>query len=176
LTQEYTTDGKLRLNLLALESTQARLLDSLSVAQCGNSSRLWNGKQLYLSCFLSYAYPLDYNLAVAPEPQPALRLSRITADNRLHLAGEWEFPAYRQLLAADNERVMLGAVYWGLGVMDRSIMAPTSNGCELYSLAGAKPELLKTVETCPWSNEAVALTEESAYLAKGFAGIESFGW
>jgi len=182
VTQEYTEQGQMRLNLLVLEADKARLVDSSELpCQSYSSQVYWDDEALYISCVS------EINYLVPPEegaPHYNTALIKLNPGEEFTEQGRWTLTGHQTLQAVNDDVVLVsasGGPIWFEDTIavkaEMSIMPyPYSPGCDVYQLvADAEPQLLKHLETCPWQ-EQVVLTPEHAWMAQGFAGIELIDW
>ncbi|MEN8215903.1 MAG: hypothetical protein ABFS56_05915 [Pseudomonadota bacterium] len=153
ITQEFTDKGQLRLNLLALETDNARLLHSRELSCEGYSPVKWTDEIVYVNC----------NGGAEPSTQ-LLKLNPIEGFTEI---GRWTLTGYQELRAVSSEVVLMYS--WN------NLMRADQNGCNIYQLLPEKePVLLKHLESCPYMK--VELTPTQAWMAEGFAGIKEIKW
>lgn len=187
VTQETSETGSIRLNLLALETNNARLVQSNEVpCQGGYSSQVFADEgQLYATCVTEIKYILPPS---DTDPKEATTFVKLDPNQGFAEQGRWTLNKYWNLQAVGADVVMIseGWRYYGpwldIGIKDSSaskmsILPPYyQTGCDLYRFTpGADPVLLKHLETC-YYQETTALTSEKGWVAKGFAGIEAVQW
>ena len=206
LTQEVTTKGKLRLNLLALEVDSALLLQSRELPCHGYSTVKWTDNMVYVNCE-EYRYqsgPIyshvseegeteDFNAnakedveAVEAKEEPSTQLLKLNPEQGFAEEGNWRLSGYQTLKAVSTDVVLIDTNNWygpwiGGGVIGKPVMTEPAfmpspnNGCNVYQLiAGKEPVLLKSLDTCPYSE--LVLTPTQGWVAEGFAGIKEIKW
>lgn len=135
ITQESTDSGFIRLNLLALEAENARLINSQPL-DCRNHSQLmWVGDGLYIDCEIEeqqyWIQPILYEEEVVETStdkaesensvseevkEETLAITRLLKLNgQLAKVGEWEFSGNKRLQIAASDKVLLANDYWYYG-------------------------------------------------------------
>ncbi len=182
ITRELTARGGIRFNLVSLDNRQARLINSLTLPDCHFlTSTLMRDDHLYVTC----GEPRYYIMAAAEDnagnaASPSPRLFQLKAGNFLGLEQTWELSEPRQVLAAAGDKLALGG--WGHSYpgiveparpgVDLAVMpAPGSAHCQIYRLDERELQPLLELEDCPFA-DGLALDDDQAYLARGFAGVE----
>jgi len=183
---------KIRLNLLALDVGNARLLHSREL-NCGISSRVrWTKGALYVKCDSETGdlpRPIYYSGTREEVNEPITQLLKLNPGQGFMEEGNWTLPGYQNLRAVSGEVVLMAYDWyrpWIGGAMpEKHVMIepaimPTldeQNGCDIYQLIPEKePKLLKHLETCPYNDEGLVLTPNQAWVASGFAGIKAINW
>jgi hypothetical protein len=196
ITQEMTKKGYLRLNLLALEVDNARLLHSRTLS-CSGYSRVFSiDKAVYVNCEENRYQPGPIYYSRPPEKiqEPTTQESQEPTTQLLKLKvnpgqgfmdeGSWHFSGYQNLRAVSDDVVLMASNHWyyrpwmDMDVAVKPAMMPDEeSGCNIYQLRPKKePVLLKKLETCPYSDEGLVLTGNQVWMAEGFAGIKAVSW
>ncbi len=183
---------KIRLNLLALDVGNARLLHSREL-NCSAYSRVrWTKGALYVKCDTEVGElpgPIYYSSIREEVNEPITQLLKLNPGQGFMEEGNWTLPGYQNLRAVSGEVVLMAYDWyrpWIGGAMpEKHVMIepaimPTldeQNGCDIYQLIPEKePKLLKHLETCPYNDEGLVLTPNQAWVASGFAGIKAINW
>ncbi len=198
ITQEMTEKGQLRLNLLALEVDNARLLHSRTLS-CSGYSRVFSiDKAVYVNCEENRYQPGPITYSRPPEKiqEPTTQESQEPTTQLLKLKvnpgqgfmdeGSWHFSGYQNLRAVSDDVVLMASNHWyyrpwmdmDVAVKPAMMLPPDEeSGCNIYQLRPKKePVLLKKLETCPYSDEGLVLTGNQVWMAEGFAGIKTVNW
>jgi hypothetical protein len=134
ITQESTSDGKLRLNLLALEENEARLLSSRHLPCRDYSEVRWvNQESLYVKFETQERYwgPVYYDVAPASDGVSAMEESpevtqpeeqttqilKLSPAKELGDDGQWTFKGVWNIQAISKDLVLLSPGYYWYGPM-----------------------------------------------------------
>ncbi|MCK5524664.1 MAG: beta-propeller domain-containing protein [Thiomargarita sp.] len=206
ITQETTEKGQLRLNLLALEVDNARLLHSRELS-CGGYSRVMSiDEAVYVNCEENRYQPgpITYSESTeesqeattqesqepttqeSQEPTTQLLKLKVNPGQGFMDEGNWHLSGYQNLRAVSDDVVLMASDhYWyspwmegGVAVKSAMMLPPyEESGCHIYQLLPDKePVLLKQLETCPYSDEGLVLTANQVWMAEGFSGIKAVSW
>jgi hypothetical protein len=205
ITQESTSEGNLRLNLLALDESEARLLSSRHLPCRDYSEVRWVGEEsLYVKCETQDRYwgPVYYDVAPASdgvsapstpeeekssEEEQTTQILRLSSAKELGDDGQWTFKGVWNIQAITQDVVLLSPGYYWYRPMweeamvksEMAIMPPyQDSGCDVYQLKPAsEAALLKHLDTCPYSSsDAMVLTPTQIWTAEGFTGIKAISW
>jgi hypothetical protein len=193
ITQEMTEKGELRLNLLALEVDNARLLHSREFACGGYSRAMPTDKAVYVNCEENRYQPgpiyyseesQEPTTQESQEPTTQLLKLKVNPGQGFMDEGSWRLPGYQNLRAVSDDVVLMASNRWyyrpwmDVAVKSAMILPPyEESGCNIYQLRPKKePVLLKKLETCPYSDEGLVLTGNQVWMAEGFAGIKAISW
>jgi len=165
ITQEFTAQGQLRLNLLALETENARLLHSREIPCEGYSGVMWAHEVVYVTCQTG-------------DDEATTQLVKLNPIAGFSEIGRWTLSGYQNLRAVSSEVVLVASSYGGwwydLPMTDVPI---NETGCNIYQLQSEKePVLLKHLDSCPYMKNNIALTPAQAWMAEGFAGLKEVKW
>jgi len=188
---------KIRLNLLALDVGNARLLHSREL-NCSAYSRVrWTKGALYVKCDSETGDlpgPIYYSGTREEVNEPITQLLKLNPAQGFTEEGNWTLPGYKNLRAVSGEVVLMAYDWYrpwiGGAMVDKPMIEPAAmtepaimppldeqNGCDIYQLTPEKePKLLKHLETCPYNDEGLILTPTQAWVAEGFAGIKVINW
>ncbi len=193
LTVEHTHKGS-RLQLIALHGIWTQVLQMLDF-DCTINNLHSTAQGFYATCGTAhYYYPmyLAADAAIAPASQQT-RLLHLVVDPQLRIAQEWKLEGQRELLAVNQNLVLLGPdSYSGYYPLDYAVkpMLATSDmavsgliapdvmsmntQCELFSLGNSLQSVTK-LASCS-SAQNLVLSPNQAYFTQGFAGIKSIVW
>ncbi len=193
VTKEWNEKGSARLNLLRLNAEKAQFVNAFELpCHYYQASVQWLGEQLYATCRPGTYSPYYYfknNQENGGTTTPNTRLWRMDTGRWLAKAAEWELEGNRELVQAEGNVILTrGGYSWDeplydvmpmVGVANSKIMVPdyypSTNSCEVLRLE-QKPVSLGKVADCPYADYAIALAEQRAWLAQGFAGIHHTDW
>lgn len=201
VTRENLVKGGLRLNLLNLTEDSAKLVNSYPLNQCQNHlNTLMEKDKLYVNCQDgNYYYPEP----IMPLAEPGVKAEQTEGGDsdvappserwKTHLTqlivesgnfketSHWTWSENYSLIAVDGNSAIMQQGGWLYPMMDvvRPTVMPTEpyeSNCVVYQLsANAKPTVLKEIDGyC--SQQATDLSENQAWFARGFEGIETIGW
>jgi len=180
---------QLRLNLLALNSDNARLVSSRELPCRSNSQAIWVDGAVYVTCIVNE--PTDQTLVEMTTP--ILKLDPFSGQLAEGFAeiGRWNIKGYHSTISVTAEGIaLIGNNYYSLytrtmAMVDASLGTTHSKmampyyqpDCDIYQLAvGSQPTLLKHFDNCPISENTSAWNGTQAWIAKGFAGLEMLTW
>jgi hypothetical protein len=133
LTQEVTKEGKLRLNLLALEVDSALLLQSRELPCHGYSTVKWTDKMVYVNCEENRHRPgpiythvseegqtADFNASVSvkeeveveTKEEPSTQLLKLNPEQGFAEEGNWRLSGYQILKAVSTDVVLIDTNNW----------------------------------------------------------------
>jgi hypothetical protein len=176
ITQEFTAQGQLRLNLLALEAENARLLHSREIPCEGYPSVMWAPEVVYVTCQTGNIYlPFDEQEENDEATTQLVKLNPIAGFSEI---GRWTLSGYQNLRAVSSDVVLVASNYGGWWYYEPVRDVPINEtGCNIYQLQSEKdPQLLKHLDSCPYMKNSMALTPTQAWMAEGFAGIKEIKW
>ena len=177
---------QLRLNLLALNSDNARLVSSRELPCRSNSQATWVDGAVYVACVVNE--PTDETLVEMTTP--ILKLDPFSGQLAEGFAeiGRWNIKGYHTTISVTSEGIaLIGNNYYPLYARPMVDTAMTTSSkmampyyqpdCDIYQLvAGNKPVLLKHFDNCPLNESTSAWNGTQAWIAKGFAGLEMLKW
>lgn len=185
ITVEPTRKGS-RLEVVALRGIWTQVLQSLDL-DCKLNALHTQAEGFYASCTPDYYYATLDNGSTAPAQT---RILHLVLDAQLRIARQWKIDGQRELLAVNQDVIMLAPDYYYGGypypvrpglAMDTvagfapDIMPPSGNQpCEVLALSNPLQVLAK-LERCPAADKLVLLPEK-AYMTKGFAEIQQVVW
>lgn len=197
ITSEPTEEGMLRFNLLALEDSDAVLMQTRDLpCEYYSSNAILTNDAIYLNCGQGYDYypmPVVYeegnmtttssDEVIVDDQQPPEEIKttlwKLNPEHSFAQEGEWMLAGswnIQQVVAPDlllvNPRYWY---YWGRPMLDKmatdAMMMPYSSGCQLYRLTSdTSMELLREIETC-YNPTGSVITADKIWEARGFAGI-----
>jgi hypothetical protein len=124
-----------------------------------------------------------------PTPvEPITQVLKLNPEQGFSEIGTWTLSGSYGINAAGEQVVLLSPQWWYYPMLDgipevamvkrgqtRSLL-PYSNSCAIYRLvAEQEPQLLKELDNCP-GQPGLALTDQQAWTAEGFAGIQEIKW
>ncbi len=179
ITQEFTAQGQLRLNLLALEADNARLLHSREIPCEGYAEVMWAPEVVYVTCQTGNIYvPVDEQ--AENDEKATTQLVKLNPIAGFSEIGRWTLSGYQNLRAVSSDVVLVASNYggwWYYGAVIASDVPINETGCNIYQLQSEKePQLLKHLDSCPYMKNHIALTPTQAWMAEGFAGIKEVKW
>ncbi|ALG67466.1 beta-propeller domain-containing protein [Beggiatoa leptomitoformis] len=188
ITQESTTNNRLLLNQVRLSADSAKLISSRELACAPYSQILVTTESLYIKCETPYNaeiyYPMTTTMAdtassegsstpVTEESPPQTQILKVSLQANFADEGSWIFEGYQKLQAAYADKVLIGDIwnYAYTDIMSSSSMPFYQSAvCTVYQLtANNKPTALKETECI--SGDAVSMTNNSLWFAKGFEGL-----
>ncbi len=196
VTRESSENGNLRLNLLNLTPSSAKLVTSSEIP-CNyyNAQVQSSGDELYVNC--NTGSPIYYPMYTKADVVDDLASSsttttastvlyQISPNAGLTTAQSWKFEGNHSLAKVENGLAMMSennyATYYPYTMtadiaIDRSMMMPYySSKCTVYNLASTSPVAVKTMDTyCPSEQNSV-LTPNSVVTTQGFEGLEKTTW
>ncbi len=177
---------QLRLNLLALNSDNARLVSSRELPCRSNSQAIWVDGAVYVTCIVNE--PTDETLVEMTTP--ILKLDPFSGQLAEGFAeiGRWNIKGYHATVSVTADGIaLIGNDYYPLyarpmvdvamPITSKMAMPYYQPDCDVYQLmVGSQPTLLKHFDNCPISENTSAWNGTQAWIAKGFAGLEMLKW
>lgn len=196
VTRETSENGYLRLNLLNLTPSSAKLVTSSEIP-CNyyNAQVQSSGDELYVNCnsASSIYYPMYTKVGVVDDfassnttTTASTVLYQISPNTGLNTTRSWKLEGSHTLTKVENGVAMMSennyATYYPYTTtadiaIDRSMMMPYYNSkCTVYSLATEIPVALKTIDSYCTGDQNTVLTPNSMVTTQGFEGFKKVTW